>query len=94
MPGRCWDTYPMGGEHEVPLRKIADSISKSYATAQHALKEIREAGYPVCSSNRGVYLARNVAEMEEYVRMTSARVQELCNTLAAARAALKYMKGE
>lgn len=88
---------PYGGSHAVPLKDIAKKIGRSYITAQMAVKEIREAGYPVCASPnepRGLYMARNAAELEEYVRMTSARVLELTKTLNAAKAALRYMKGE
>lgn len=88
---------PYGGDKAVTVRVIAQNMDCCTLTVNNAVKELREHGYPVCASHanpRGIYMARNVAEMEEYVRMTCKRLAELNETYVAARRCLKHMKGE
>ena len=70
-PSESWQRFisllQIGEENAIHMKALADSVGMTTSAIRHRIRLLKRAGYPVCSSRHGYYIAKDKAELRQSV---------------------------
>jgi len=70
-PSENWQRFisllQVGEENAIHMKALADSVGMTTSAIRHRIRLLKKAGYPVCSSRHGYYIAKDKAELMQSV---------------------------
>lgn len=68
------DVIPMGESNAISKKRLSEKVGLDGRTVIECIHKARESGIPVCSSNNGYYMPKDINEAIAFIKRQAARV--------------------